>query len=100
MTHVGPVMFGKIGGQTPTMPPGVPRGLPLVRKGVFELMSYRENEQYGEKSYMAVYQDVCENEDEWMEVCSCIALYLVYFNWFCFPPLTFAFHSISSFSIQ
>ena len=39
-------------------------------------MSYRENEQYGEKSYMAVYQDVCENEDEWMEVCSCIALYL------------------------
>lgn len=54
------------------------QGSPSCQEGstIFELMSYRENEQYGEKSYMAVYQDVCENEDEWMEVCSCIALYL------------------------
>jgi len=66
ITHLGPVVNI---GEGPILPQGVPLGLPIVRKAIYELMSHRiENVQYGEKAYMNVYNDVVQNEEGWLEV--------------------------------
>ena len=46
-----------------------PSGLPIVRKAMYEMMSHRlENIQYGEKVYMNMYEELRQNEEDWIEV--------------------------------
>ena len=82
MTHAGPVVVnigesgdGPVSSVLSNVPvlssPGgpVPSGLPLLRKALYELMSHRSsNIQYGEKAYMNMYDDLVQNEKEWLEV--------------------------------
>ena len=69
MTHAGPVVNMGEFGDGPVLPPGVPSGLPLIRKALYEMMSHRNaNIQYGEKAYMNMYNDLVQNEEDWLEV--------------------------------
>ena len=69
MTHAGPVVNLGEFGDGPVLPPGVPSGLPLIRKALYEMMSHRSaNLQYGEKAYMNMYNDLVQKEEEWLEV--------------------------------
>ncbi|KAL7548669.1 hypothetical protein ACHAWF_011939 [Thalassiosira exigua] len=50
------------------MPPGVPDGFPLIKKATQEFLSHRpEGRQYGEATYRALYDNLVQNEKEWME---------------------------------
>lgn len=93
MSHAGPVFTSHGGGPPPApgiaigigpqmdlhfgtmnageMPTGVPTGLKVLRTAVHELVSRREDTtQYGEFSYKKFYEELIQNEKEWMDVSS------------------------------
>ena len=48
---------------------------------MYEMMSHRlENVQYGEKAYMNMYEELRQNEEDWVEVRSGLCVYMILYS--------------------
>ena len=65
-THAGPAIMVNLGEMT--LPPGVPKGLRQLRMAVMEMSCHIVHKEYGESSYREFYDELLQEENDWMEV--------------------------------